>query len=156
VTAAAEPLADRPFASDEDLEALVSGFENCTLPRARWTHRAHLGVGLVYCDRMPAPVALALLRERIRRYNVASGGENSATAGYHETITRFYVYIVRRFIAEEREEWSSAEATLAERANRLYLRYGDRDLPRRYYSEARLFSVEARASWVEPDLRPLD
>jgi hypothetical protein len=151
VTAAAEPLTDRPFASDEELEALVSGFEDQTLPKARWTHRAHLAVGLVYCDRMPAPVAVALLRERIRRYNVASGGENTATAGYHETITRFYVHVVRRFLAEDREA-----GTLAERANRLFERYGARDLPRRYYSEARLFSTEARASWVEPDLRPLD
>jgi hypothetical protein len=151
MTATAAPLADRPFASDADLEALVSGFEDCTLPKARWTHRAHLAVGLVYCDRMPAPVALALLRERIRRYNVASGGENTGTAGYHETITRFYLYIVRRFIAEDGEE-----GTLAERANRLYQRYGARDLPGRYYSEARLFSLEARASWVGPDLRPLD
>jgi len=151
MTAAAAPLTDRPFASDEELEALVSGFEDCTLPKARWTHRAHLAVGLVYCDRMPTPVALALLRERIRRYNVASGGENTSTAGYHETITRFYLSIVRRFIAEDGEE-----GTLAERANRLYQRYGARDLPRRYYSEARLFSLEARASWVGPDLRPLD
>ena len=151
MTATAAPLADRPFAGDADLEALVSGFEDCTLPKARWTHRAHLAVGLVYCDRMPAPVALALLRERIRRYNVASGGENTGTAGYHETITRFYLYIVRRFIAEDGEE-----GTLAERANRLYQRYGARDLPGRYYSEARLFSLEARASWVGPDLRPLD
>jgi hypothetical protein len=151
VTAAAAPVVDCPFASDEELEELVSGFEDGSLPKPRWTHRAHLAVGLVYCDRMPAPVALALLRERIRRYNVASGGENTSTAGYHETITRFYVYVVRRFIAEDREE-----GTLAERANRLFQRYGARDLPRRYYSEARLFSVEARASWVDPDLRPLD
>jgi hypothetical protein len=151
MTAAAAPLADRPFASDEELEALVSGFEDCTLPKARWTHRAHLAVGLVYGDRMPTPVALALLRERIRRYNLASGGENTGTAGYHETITRFDLTIVRRFIGEDGEE-----GTLAERANRLYQRYGARDLPTRYYSEARLSSLEARASWVGPDLRPLD
>ena len=152
MTATAAPLTDRPFGSDEELEALVSGFEDGSLPKPRWSHRAHLAVGLVYLDRMPAPVALALLRERIRRYNVVSGGENTSTAGYHETITRFYIYIVRRFIAETRDD----EGTLAERANRLYQRYGARDLARRYYSEARLFSVEARASWVEPDLRPLD
>ncbi len=148
---ATAPVLDRPFASDEELGELASGFEAGTLPKPRWTHRAHLAVGLMYCDRMPAPVALALLCERIRRYNVASGGENTSTAGYHETITRFYVYVVRRFIAEDQEE-----GTLAERANRLYQRYGSRDLPKRYYSEARLFSEEARASWVDPDLRPLD
>lgn len=148
---ATAPMPDQPFAGDEELEELVSGFEDGTLPEPRWTHRAHLTVGLVYCDRMPAPVALALLRERIRRYNVAIGGRNTSTAGYHETITRFYVHVVRRFIAEDQEE-----GTLAERANRLYQRYGSRDLPGRYYSAARLFSEEARARWIDPDLRPLD
>jgi len=149
VTATA-PILDRPFASEEELEELASGFEDGTLPKSPWTHRAHLAVGLLYCDRMPVPVAMALLRERIRRYNVASGGENTSTAGYHETITRFYLYIVRRFIAENGDE-----GTLTERANRLYQRYGDRGLPQRYYSEARLFSEEARARWIDPDLRPL-
>jgi hypothetical protein len=152
MTAAAEVGVDRPFADAGELAALIAGFEDGTLPRPRWTHRAHLAVGRDYCSRMPAEAALALLRERIRRYNVASGGVNSATAGYHETITRFYVWVVGRFLREE----GDASGDPAERANRLFERYGARDLPRRYYSDARLFSVEARACWMEPDLRPLE
>jgi hypothetical protein len=31
----------------------------------------------------------------------------------------------------------------------------DKDLPLQYYSRERLFSEAARASWLEPDLRPL-
>jgi hypothetical protein len=144
-------LADRPYTDEAEVLALVTGFEDCTLPKLHWTHRAHLAVGLRYRERMPAAQALALLRERIRRYNVASGGANTSTAGYHETITRFYLWVVGRFLEEDREG-----GDLAARANRLYLRYGSRDLPRRYYSEARLMSPEARASWMEPDQRPLD
>ena len=44
VTATA-PTLDRPFAGDDELEELVSGFEDGTLPKPRWTHRAHLAVG---------------------------------------------------------------------------------------------------------------
>jgi hypothetical protein len=35
-------------------------------------------------------------------------------------------------------------------------RLGHRELPFAYYSRERLLSVEARARFVEPDLRPLD
>ncbi len=149
---ATEPaLADRPFTDEAEVLALVAAFEDCTLPKSRWTHRAHLAVGLHYRERMAAGPALELLRERIRRYNVASGGANTTTSGYHETITRFYVWVVGRFLGEDREG-----GDLAARANRLYLRYGSRDLPRRFYSEALLMSPEARAWWMEPDLRPLE
>jgi hypothetical protein len=37
----------------------------------------------------------------------------------------------------------------------LIAQHGDRRLPLRHYSEARLFSVVARRSWVEPDLKPV-
>lgn len=131
--------------------ALVAAFEDCTLPKSRWTHRAHLAVGLHYCERVAAGPALELLRQRIRRYNVATGGANTTTSGYHETLTRFYIWVVGRFLGEDHEG-----GDLAARANRLYLRYGCRDLPRRFYSEARLMSPEARAWWMEPDLRPLE
>ncbi|WP_321395491.1 hypothetical protein [Emcibacter sp.] len=41
--------------------------------------------------------------------------------------------------------------------NRLILGpYGDKDFQLHYYSEALLFSVNARHQWVEPDLQPLD
>ena len=43
----------------------------------------------------------------------------------------------------------------AERANRMVERLGARDLALRHYSEQRLKSPEARAAWIEPDIRPL-
>jgi hypothetical protein len=38
---------------------------------------------------------------------------------------------------------------------RLVAKLLDRELPLAYYSQARLFSPEARAEWIEPDVRPL-
>jgi hypothetical protein len=32
--------------TDEEIEALVRSFEELTLPRARWTHGAHLAAAL--------------------------------------------------------------------------------------------------------------
>jgi hypothetical protein len=53
--------------------------------------------------------------------------------------------------------WGSAQEVtdLVARFAEATLRLGARDLPLRHYSEARLKSAEARAGWVEPDLRPM-
>jgi len=48
--------------------------------------------------RHPAEEALWLLRDRIQRYNVSTGVMNTDQAGYHETITRFYVWVINRFL----------------------------------------------------------
>jgi len=144
-------VGDRPWREAAGVARLVAGFEACSLPKAEWTHRAHLTVALWYLSRMPAEEALERVRDGIRRYNVATGGANTETSGYHETITRFYVWLVGHFVREE----CRSQQDLVERANRLFDRYGARDLPLRHWSEARLMSPQARAGWVDPDLRPL-
>jgi hypothetical protein len=129
---------------------LAAALDACTLPASEWTHEAHLRVGLWHRLRMPAEASLDTLRERIRRYNESLGNENSDTDGYHETITRFYVILIDRFVA-------TADVTrdLDELADELIARLGFRGLPLDYYSPDRLFSVEARRDWLAPDLAPL-
>ncbi len=136
----------RPYRSTD---WLAQNFIDLRLPKAEWTHEAHLRVGLWHALRHGDPETLDLLRERIRRYNAATGGENTATAGYHETITRFYVGVIRDFVRS-----ADVARTVDELAVELIERYGDRALPLRYYSRERLFSTEARLGWVEPDLVP--
>ncbi len=133
-----------------ETDHLALAFVACTLPKAEWTHQAHLRVGLWHRLRMPAGEALDALRDRIRRYNEATGGVNSDSDGYHETITRVYVRLIDRFVAV-------ADATRPEDdlAREMIAALGDRTLPLTYYSRERLFSVEARRGWVEPDLQPL-
>lgn len=134
---------------DTEIEPLVQAFIACTLPKSEWTHQAHLRVGLWHLLRHPPGAALNLLRERIRRYNAATGGINSETAGYHETITRFYVAVIAAFLQD-----AGRGRPVEELAEELIARYGDRDLPLRYYSRELLFSPAARLGWVEPDLGP--
>jgi hypothetical protein len=140
----------RPFGSDPEAEDLVRAFRDCVLPKPAWTHRAHLTAALWYLDQHDGPGALEAMRAAIRRFNDSVGTANTATNGYHETITVLYL----RVVAAWRRELGPGLG-LAERANRLYLELGDRDLPLRYYSRERLMSVEARARWVEPDKEPL-
>ena len=130
-----------------DTGELVAAFIARTLPKAEWTHEAHLRVGLWHALRHPEHETLALLRERISAYNAAMGGENTATAGYHESITRFYVRVFYAFLATV-----DAGREPAELERGLLASYGDRELPLRYYRRETLFSTAARLGWVEPDL----
>ena len=135
-----------------DVPGLVARFEDLTLPKAEWTHQAHLTVALWYASRLPWEEALAKVRDGILRLNAAHGVPTTLTRGYHETITRFYLRVICDYVAMEEE---GPEEDWSVRVARLLARYGDRELPLRYYTKELLMSPEARFGWVEPDLRPL-
>jgi hypothetical protein len=132
-------------------EELAAGFIACTLPKREWTHEAHLRVGLWHLLHHGADEALALLRDRIRRYNAASGVANTDHTGYHETITRFYVWVIDRFLQSV-----DRHHPVDQLAEELIQRWGDRGLPLRYYSRERLCSVLARRRWVGPEVAALE
>jgi hypothetical protein len=146
----APAVSGRPYEAAAEVERVVAGFMDGTLPHTEWTHRAHLTVALWYATHHEAAEALDRIRAGILRLNAAHGVPTTPTRGYHETITRFYMHVVGRFVEQD-----AGAGDWAERVNRLLTRYGHRELPLRYYSEARLKSAEARAWWVEPDLQPL-
>lgn len=138
-----------PF-SDEAVADLTRRLLDHTLPKAQWTHAAHLAA------------TLHLVRTRneglerdmptiIRTYNVAVGGVNDDHNGYHETITQAYLAAIRAFVAALPAGTSDGEAA----ARLLATPMGDKRWPLGFWSRERLFSVEARRGWVEPDLAPV-
>jgi hypothetical protein len=131
------------------MNELVEGFVACTLLKSDWTHAAHLRVALHHVHTLGEEAALTALRERISRLNVSLGGANTTTGGYHESLTRFWVFVVARFL--DRHPGRSPESLEKE----LIAELGDTSLPRRCYSRELLMSTEARMSFVEPDLAPL-
>lgn len=133
-----------------ETERIARALIDRTLPKAEWTHDAHLRAGLWHVYSHGAVAALELLRKRITLYNESVGTLNTDTSGYHETLTRFYVTVIDRFLAT-----ADRSMELDELARALTAAYGDRKLPLHHYSEGKLFSVVARRSWVEPDLRPI-
>jgi hypothetical protein len=131
-------------------ETLAARFFDRTLPKSEWTHAAHLRVGVAVVLVDGPEIALSRLRAAISGYNTSVGCENSDSSGYHETITRFYVATIARFL-----ESVDRTRSLDDLADEVVERFGDRELPLRYWSRDLLFSVEARRGWVEPDLRSL-
>ena len=141
----------RLFAEDAEIERIGEGLLARTLPRAEWTHEAHLAATLYLLIRRTDIDLDAELPDIIRRYNSSVGGVNSDSEGYHETITRTYLHGIRLFLEE-----ADQNDSLAGLANALLLSpMGKRDWPLRFYSLDFLMSVEARRHFVAPDLQAL-
>jgi hypothetical protein len=133
-----------------ETERIARGLIDRTLPKVEWTHQAHLRAGLWHVIQHGPIGALDLLRARISSYNESVGTANTDTSGYHETLTRFYVTVIDRFLST-----ADRSADMDALAQQLIALHGDRRLPLHHYSESRLFSPVARRSWVEPDLRTI-
>jgi len=141
----------RLFHSDAEVEHLGEGLLARTLSRPEWTHEAHLAATTYLLLKRPDVDLDRDLPDIIRRFNESVGGVNSDSEGYHETITRVFLHGVRLFLAE-----ADPSEPLHELVNELLLSpMGRRDWPLRFYSPARLFSVEARRMRVEPDMAAL-
>jgi hypothetical protein len=138
----------RLFTSDAEITRIGEGLLARSLPRADWTHEAHLAATTYLLTRRPDIAIDKELPGIIRRFNESVGGVNSDSEGYHETITRAFLRAVRLFLAE-----ADPKAPLHELVNELLLSpMGRRDWPLRFYSRELLFSVEARRNFVEPDV----
>jgi hypothetical protein len=131
----------------DDVE-LWEAFSTEKLPEKEWTHRAHLRVAWMFTQRHPLDEAHVLMRVGIIRLNRFHGLVETPSRGYHETITRVWLVLVRDLSRKHPHESSSAFVD----------GLGDalsRDALLAHYSKARLTSAEARARFVEPDLSPL-
>ena len=129
---------------------IVAQFEDCTLPREKWTHEMHLIVGL-YMVLTYKEKALAAMKERIWRYNDITGKGNNGT-GYHETLTVFWLWAVKRFCDEKRittfDEKSIDELIFDETL-------AQRKLVEEYYHPAILMSPHARRAFDFSDLKEM-
>jgi hypothetical protein len=112
-----------PLRDDAEIERLVRDFEALSLPRANWTHRAHLAVGVHYLRDRGLVGALQQMRERLQAYNLACGDPG----GYSETITATYLQTIAAELSSD-----GRAVTMAEQVARLEQRFpSSRTLPPR-------------------------
>jgi hypothetical protein len=137
------------ISSDSDIERIGLGVATRTLPKPEWTHAAHFAAAFWLLTR-PDRDAMHAMPGLIRAYNEATGVANTDTSGYHETITLASLRAARAWLKARPHEalHVSLKALLASD-------YGRSDWLLAYWSKPLLFSVEARRSWVEPNLRAL-
>ena len=140
-----------PFCAATEIERIGRGLVDRSLPKREWTHAAHFAAAL-WLLRHRRELDLAVEMPRfIRAYNEATGVANTDTGGYHETITLASLRATRSVL-----DGYAENAALHSIANDLLAgELGRSDWLLRYWTRARLFSVEARRLWIEPDLQPL-
>ncbi len=121
------------------------------MPKAQWTHAAHIFTGACYVHMLGEAAAIERMRDRVSAYNVAVGGQNTETSGYHETVTVFWIKLLAQFRRKQPALARSPFATLAVEHFAL-----QRDLLSRHYDFDVVASSEARRSWYPPTLQLLD
>jgi hypothetical protein len=132
--------------TEQALQFLLQRFLNRILPAKEWTHEAHLTVALMLGRSLDPGELLPTLRRAIIAHNIASGGQNSDTAGYHETITAFYAATVGAFAR------ASLHLPAGDAAARLLASpLADRRIVLRAYDEQSLKTKTARLSYHPPD-----
>ena len=124
---------------------LTRALERGEIANDDFHHVSHLHVAWVYlAESSSVQQAANKMRDTLRRFAATAGKPQE----YHETITLFWVHLLSRARAanggERLEEIVLSNPQLLEK-----------NFPLAYYSAERLFSDEARTSWVEPDLKPL-
>lgn len=137
----------RLFPSDAAIRRVGEELLACSLPKPDWTHEAHLAACAWLLLERASVLPERDLPAILRRYNVAVGGVNDDTQGYHHTLTLLYIAAVRRFLAGA----DPASGLLATVNALLASDCGRRDWPFTLYSRETLFSVAARRTWIEPD-----
>jgi len=122
-------------------------FWRSKLPAPDWTHDAHLRMAWLTLADHALDEAHILMRVGIIRLNAFHALVETPQRGYHETITRVWLVLAS---AARRAEVGTDSRAFLERHPGL-----TREAPLRYYSRERLFSVRARAHFMDPDLEPL-
>jgi hypothetical protein len=141
----------RLFLDDAAIRRVGERMLACTLPKAEWTHEAHLATTLWLIAERPDVAPERDLPDLIRRYNESVGGVNDDNQGYHETITQCFIRAIRVYLRRV-----DPALPLVEKVNGLLCsEEGRRDWPLCFYDPKTLFSVEARRGWIEPDLAAL-
>src|SRR5213596_410105 len=124
---------------------LTRALERGEVANQSFHHLSHLHVAWVYLTESSCvEEAAAKMRNTLQRFAASVGNSEK----YNETITLFWLHL----LAGMRAFGSRESLQQIVHANPRLL---EKNFPLAYYSPERLFSDKARASWVEPDLKPL-
>ena len=121
-------------------------FESCKFPSAEFSHREHIRLAYVYLSEYDTDTAHQLMRSALLSFLEYHSID---VTKYHETITRAWIMAVRHFM--ENTPSSESSDNFIEKNPRML----DSKIMMTHYSVEVLFSDEARAKFVEPNLEPI-
>lgn len=139
-------IAPEIYQSEAEITTLFERFCSRTLEKEKWTHAAHLTVGLCFLKQFEKFEATCRMKSGIVSYNLSVGGENTGSGGYHETMTIFWMEVLHFYVRE------FPEYSLPALCNRfLQSPLADKKLPFYFYDQELLMSPLYRSRYVAPD-----
>ena len=130
--------------SEED-GSFQLAFEGCIVAPSQFNHEAHVRLAYVYLTEYDTDSAVQKMRDALLKFLEHNSIPRSK---FHETLTRAWVLAVRHFM--NRSTSTSAAEFIAKNPELL-----DSKIMLTHYSASVLFSPDARACFVEPDLDPI-
>ena len=122
-----------------------AAFEAHAVRPTEFGHEAHIRLAYIYLAEHDVESAIQRMRQALLAFIDHNGIPRSK---FHETITRAWILAVRHFM--DRSATSSSIDFLSKNQKLL-----DSRIMLTHYSASVLFSPDARASFVEPDLDPI-
>lgn len=132
------------YKTEVEIIEVIEKFEACTIERGAWGHPEHLILAYHYALTNEFDMALEKMRKGIFKLLRAFDVDLEKEMPYHETLTVFWMKTIREF-AKDKNGYS------VEIISEMIEKY-DKNYPSKFYSNEYLFSDEAKASYVEPDL----
>lgn len=136
---------EEPHSPSDDDRNFCSAFEACAVPPAQFNHEAHVRLAYVYLAEHDVDSATRKMFGALLNFLQHHGVPASK---FHETLTRAWVLAIRHFM--DRSTSTSAGDFVAK--NQVLL---DSNIMLTHYSASVLFSSDARASFIAPDLDPI-
>src|SRR5713226_341096 len=132
--------------SESELQRFVDAWKAGRLPKAEWTHSAHVAMAAYFAFDHAADATFAIMKAGILHHNTSVGTPNTEDNGYHETLTRFWSSEIGEFVR------TGHFASRLEAVRAAVSAFGsDRDRFRLFYSLDVVRDRRARREWVAPD-----
>lgn len=134
------------YKSESEIEQVVQGFESCVTGKDSFSHNDHLAVAVWYL-RQDEKRAFNLMRASLHRFL----DSYDCRANYHETLTRFWILLVRKTLEGLRPDLGLLDAT-----NAVVNKLNNSRIAYEFYSKELVESAAAKEGWVAPDLKPVE
>ena len=107
----------RHYQTEQEIEAVVSGFESCTSSKEEFTHLSHLTVGTYYLCNSTPEESFAKMRTGLLRF-LNHHGVNPAK--YSDRVTRAWIEQIRQVC-----ELTNQDSSLVEMVNKVIAELGN-------------------------------
>ena len=133
------------YTNPAEIIATVEGFESCRTGKDSFRHQDHLIVAAFYLQQLSFADAIIRMRHNLLQFLDHHEVDRQK---YNETITVFWFELVADVLSK-----LQSGATLVEKCNKVVESLDNSALVFDYYSRQRVFSDDARKTFVKPDVK---